>query len=118
VGRADGRIRQARDSGGAHSARKPTCLFATVHGAGVGRSRCSCCSPGYASLHSLLASAWAKRQTARRWLGQRQRNGLYRAFFVAQATLLFVVGAMVFLRLPADDQEAHSSAQPGAPAVT
>ncbi len=54
---------------------------------------------GYAGLHSLLASAWAKQQAAR-WLGQRQRNGLYRGFFVAQATLLFVLGAAAFLRLP------------------
>jgi hypothetical protein len=54
---------------------------------------------GYAGLHSLLASAWAKRQAARR-LGQRQRNGLYRGFFVAQATLLFGAAAAAFLRLP------------------
>jgi protein-S-isoprenylcysteine O-methyltransferase Ste14 len=54
---------------------------------------------GYAGLHSLLASAWAKRQAAR-WLGQRQRNGLYRGFFVAQATLLLVAAAAAFVRLP------------------
>jgi hypothetical protein len=54
---------------------------------------------GYAGLHSLLASVWAKRQAAY-WLGQRQRNGLYRGFFVVQATLLLVAATVAFVRLP------------------
>jgi len=58
-----------------------------------------CLFAGYVGVHSLLASRWAK-QHATEWLGQRQRNGLYRAFFVFQATTLLGVAGLAFLRLP------------------
>lgn len=53
----------------------------------------------YAGPHSLLASRWAKQQAAR-WLGQRTRNGVYRGFFVLQASVSFALAAWAFLRLP------------------
>ena len=54
---------------------------------------------GYALVHSLLASRQAK-GAARRILGARGRNGLYRFLFNAQAVLLFTWATRVFLGLP------------------
>ena len=54
---------------------------------------------GYALVHSLLASRQAK-GAARRVLGARLRDGLYRFAFNAQAVLLFAWAARAFLRLP------------------
>jgi hypothetical protein len=54
---------------------------------------------GYALVHSLLASRRAK-GAARRTLGARGRDGLYRFLFNAQAVLLFAWAARAFVRLP------------------
>lgn len=54
---------------------------------------------GYALVHSVLASRQAK-GVARRLLGTRVRDGLYRFVFNAQAVLLFAWAAWTFIRLP------------------
>jgi hypothetical protein len=54
---------------------------------------------GYALVHSILASRQAK-GVARRLLGARLRDGLYRLLFNAQAVLLFAWAARAFVRLP------------------
>jgi protein-S-isoprenylcysteine O-methyltransferase Ste14 len=46
----------------------------------------------FAAIHSLLASRFAK-ERAVRWIGERNRNGLYRTFFNTQAVL--TSGALV-----------------------
>jgi hypothetical protein len=53
----------------------------------------------FALVHSLFASRAAKEWTARR-LGERNRNGLYRAFFLGQSILSFAALAAYVLRLP------------------
>jgi hypothetical protein len=56
----------------------------------------------YAGLHSLIASRPAKQQ-AGHWFGDRQRNGLYRVFYIIQSaitlagTLYLVFGSIHFL---------------------
>ncbi|MBV9868367.1 MAG: hypothetical protein JO316_23685 [Abitibacteriaceae bacterium] len=57
---------------------------------------------GFAAIHSLLASRGAK-QAAARIFGQRQRNGWYRLFYLAQSFLtLGALGAYLH-RLPSRD---------------
>ena len=53
----------------------------------------------YALVHSALASRRAK-DLARRWAGDRHRNGLYRFLYNAQAVVTFVGAASLFGRLP------------------
>jgi hypothetical protein len=53
----------------------------------------------FALVHSLFASRAAKEWTVRR-LGERNRNGLYRAFFLGQSVLTFAALAAYVLRLP------------------
>ena len=53
---------------------------------------------GYALVHSLLATRQSKR-LARRLLGARLRDGLYRFLFNAQAVVLFAWAARAFVRL-------------------
>jgi len=53
---------------------------------------------GYALVHSLLATRQSKR-LARRLLGARLRDGLYRFLFNAQAIVLFAWAARAFVRL-------------------
>lgn len=54
---------------------------------------------GFALLHSLLASRQAK-EMAGRLFGQRQRNGLYRPFFLLQSVVSFAALAASVWRLP------------------
>jgi hypothetical protein len=53
----------------------------------------------YGVVHSALASRQAK-DAAARLLGRRQRNGLYRAFYNAQAVVTFAVFLRYVARLP------------------
>jgi hypothetical protein len=53
----------------------------------------------YALIHSALASRQAK-DLARRWAGDRQRNGLYRLLYNVQALIAFAAAGTAFCRLP------------------
>ena len=53
----------------------------------------------YALVHSALASRQAK-DLARRWAGDRYRNGLYRFLYNAQAVVTFGLAARAFCHLP------------------
>jgi methanethiol S-methyltransferase len=54
---------------------------------------------GYAVVHSVLASFPAK-HFARRWVGERAEKGLYRGFYIMQATATTVGAGIWFLRFP------------------
>ena len=53
----------------------------------------------FGAVHSLLATSGAKRATAR-WLGQRNRDGLYRAFYNTQSLVTFAVLGLYLRSLP------------------
>lgn len=63
----------------------------------------------YALIHSALASLPAKR-LAQRLAGQRLRNGLYRPFYIAQATVTTALAIRIFVRLP--DRELYQARPP------
>lgn len=62
-------------------------------------ARAAAATAVYGRVHSLLASAGAKRAAAR-WLGERHRAGLYRAFYNSQALITFGVLGLYLRRLP------------------
>ena len=57
---------------------------------------------GFAVVHSALASRTAKR-TATRILGERNRNGLYRVFFITQSIITFSLLAAYVRTLPTQE---------------
>jgi protein-S-isoprenylcysteine O-methyltransferase Ste14 len=63
----------------------------------------------FAGLHSLLASRAAKRVAAE-MLSERQRNGLYRPFYNAQAVITF--GALVLYGMRLPDRELYRASEP------
>jgi protein-S-isoprenylcysteine O-methyltransferase Ste14 len=63
----------------------------------------------YALIHSLLASRQAKR-LAECIVGRRYRNGLYRGFYIVQATVTTAWGIRLFLCLP--DRELYHARAP------
>ena len=62
-----------------------------------------------ATVHSLLASRWAK-DLVSRFAGPRRRNGLYRFLYNAHSVLLLVWAAWWFRRLP--DRELYRAPSP------
>lgn len=63
----------------------------------------------FAGVHSALASRQAK-MAAARILGQRQRNGLYRVFYIGQSLVTF--GALVAYLLRMPDRTLYRAARP------
>lgn len=53
----------------------------------------------FGAVHSLLASRAAKRQAAE-WFGERQRNGLYRVFYIGQSLVTFAALVAYIRRQP------------------
>lgn len=68
----------------------------------------------FAGVHSFLASRWAK-DAAARLVGERVRNGWYRAGFVAHATWMTGWAIRQFVKLP--DRELYHVRGPGALAL-
>lgn len=63
----------------------------------------------YALIHSWLASRQAK-HVARRIVGRRYRDGLYRGFYIVQSIVTTASAARLFSRLP--DRELHQARAP------
>ncbi len=66
----------------------------------------------FSVIHSLLASLAAKRRAAD-WFGVRQRNGLYRVFFILQS-LVTLAGLLAYLRRLPDRTFYHVRGWPAA----